>query len=136
MKAEHLHAKLMLEAERHADQQWEQDRLTIIALNMEQPVTKVESCRRQLQDLRVKACNIEYELQLRKKVALESERLVKATLALRGANMTLAERETREREIRRGQILYSNQVLEAHPDWREQEGDNAELYRQQTKRNS
>jgi hypothetical protein len=131
MNAEHLHAKLMLEAEQNEERQWYQERLELVKKKARQPESKADQCRRQLRDLRAKTNAIEWELDLRHWVELESQRHLKATMALREANLTTAEKKARAEEARRGQILLSRIVPENHPDWREQENPNLAFYRQQ-----
>jgi hypothetical protein len=130
MTAEHLHAKLMLEAAQNEERLWHQERLELV--KAVQPQSKSDQCRRKLRELRAKTNAIEGELDLRHRVELESQRHLRATMALREANMTVAERQARAEETRRGQILFSRIVPENHPDdWRHQENPNAEIYRQQ-----
>jgi hypothetical protein len=131
MNAEHLNAKLMLEAAQNEERQWYQERLELVKRKARQPESKADQCRRQLRDLRAKTNAIEWELDLRHRVELESQRHLKATMALREANMTAAEKQARAEETRRGQILLSSIVPENHPDWREQENPNLAFYRQQ-----
>jgi hypothetical protein len=131
MNAEHLHAKLMLEAAQNEERQWYQERLELVERKARQPESKADQCRRKLRELRAKTNAIEYELDLRHRVELESQRHLKATMALREANMTVAEKQARAEETRRGQILFSRIVPENSPDWRLQENLNAEIYRQQ-----
>jgi hypothetical protein len=52
-------------------------------------------------------------------------------MALREANVTVAEKQARAEETRRGQILFSRIVPENHPDWRLQENSNFAFYREQ-----
>jgi hypothetical protein len=131
MNAEHLHAKLMLEAAQNEERFWHQERLELVERKARQPESKADQCRRQLRDLRAKTNAIEWELDIRYRVELESQRHLKATMALREANMTPAEKQARADETRRGQILFSRIVPENSPDWRQQENPNAEIYRQQ-----
>jgi hypothetical protein len=93
MRAEHLHAKLMLEAARDEDRLWYRARLELV--KAVQPESKSDQCRRQLRDLRAKTNAIECELDLRHRVELESQRHLKTTMALREANND-ASRETGE----------------------------------------
>jgi hypothetical protein len=63
---------------------------------------------------------------------LEAQRHLKATMALREANMTVAEKQARAEETRRFQIGLSRITSpEQHPNWRQQENSNLEFYRQQ-----
>jgi hypothetical protein len=67
-----------------------------------------------------------------RRIELEAERHLRATMALRKANMTTTEKQARAEETSRGQILFSRIVPENDPDdWRQQENPNAEIYRQQ-----
>ena len=128
MRAEHLHAKLMLEAAQNEERLWYQDRLELVKRKARQPESKSDQCMRQLRDLRAKTNAIECELDLRHRVELENQRHLKATISLREANMTAAEKQARTEETRRGQILFSRIVPENHPDdWRQQENPNAEI---------
>jgi hypothetical protein len=129
MNAEHLHAKLMLEAAQDGERQWYQKGLELV--KAVKPESKSDQCMRQLRDLREKTNAIERELDLRHRVELESQRHLKATMALREANMTAAEKRARAEETRRGQILLSRIVAENHPCWRLQENSNLAFYRQQ-----
>jgi hypothetical protein len=129
MRSEHLHAKLMLEAAQNEERQWYEERLEFA--KAPQPESKSAQCMRQLRDLRAKTNAIEWELDLRRCVEQEGQRHLKATMALREANMTVAEKQARAEETRRGQILLSRIVPENSPDWRQQENLNAEIYRQQ-----
>lgn len=132
MRAENLHAKLMLEAAQNEERLWYQERMELVKCKARQPESKSDQCRRQLRDLRARTNAIECELDLRHRVELESQRHLKATMALREANMTMAEKQARAEETRRGQILFSKIVAENHPDdWRQQENPNAQIYRQQ-----
>jgi hypothetical protein len=132
MRAEHLHAKLMLEAAQNEERLWYQEGLELVERKARQPESKADQCRRQLRDLRAKTNAIEWELDLRHRVELESQRHLKATMTLREANMTVAERQLRAEETRRFQIGLSQITSpEQHPDWRQQENPNAEIYRQQ-----
>jgi hypothetical protein len=132
MRAEHLHAKLMLEAAQNEERLWYQERLELVERKAGQPESKADQCRRQLRDLRAKTNAIEWELDLRHRVALESQRHLKATMALREANMTVAEKQARAEETRRFQIGLSRITSpEQHPDWRLQENANLGFYRSQ-----
>jgi hypothetical protein len=129
MNAENLHAKLMLEAAQDEERLWYQERLDLA--KAPKPEAKSAQCMRRLRDLRSKTNAIEWELDLRHRLELEAKRHLKATMALREANMTVAEKQARAEETRRGQILLSRIVPENSPDWRQQENLNAEIYRQQ-----
>jgi hypothetical protein len=128
MRAEHLHAKLMLEAAQNEERSRYQERLELEERKAE---SKSDQCRCKLRELRSKTNSIECELDLRYWVELESQRHLKATMALREANLTVAEKQARAEETRRGQILFRRIVPENHPDWREQENPNLAFYRQQ-----
>jgi hypothetical protein len=120
MTAQHLHAKLMLEAAQNEERSRYQERLELEERKSRQPESKSDQCRRQVRDLREKTNAIEYELDLRHRVELESQRHLKATIALREANMTTAEKQARAEETRRFQIGLSRITSpEQHPDWRE-----------------
>jgi hypothetical protein len=129
MNAERLHAKLMLEAAQNEERLWYQERLDLA--KAPQPESKSAHCMRRLRDLRSKTNDIEWDLDVRRRIELEAERHLRATMALREANMTAAEKQARAEETRRGQILLSRIVPENHPDWREQENPNLAFYRQQ-----
>jgi hypothetical protein len=129
MKAERLHAKLMLEAAQNEERLWYQERLELA--KPPQPEAKSAQCMRRLRDLRSKTNAIEWELDLRHRVELESQRHLRDTMALREANMTAAQKQAQAEDTRRGQILLSRIVPENHPDWREQENPNLAFYRQQ-----
>jgi hypothetical protein len=129
MRAEHLHAKLMLEAAQNEERLWYQERLVLVKAR--QPESKSDQCRRMLRELQTKTSTIENELRLRREVELESDKHLKVTMAPREANMTVAEKQARAEETKRGQILFSRIVPENSPDWRQQENPNAEIYRQQ-----
>jgi hypothetical protein len=129
MTAEHLHAKLMLEAAQNEECSLYQERLELV--KDVQPESKSDQYSRKLRDLRAKTNAIEYELVLRQRMDLESQKHLKATMALREANMTAAEKQARAKEVRRGQIQLSRIVLENHPDWQLQENSNLAFYRQQ-----
>jgi hypothetical protein len=66
MNAEHLHAKLMLEAEQNEERSWYEERLELV--KAVQPESKSVQCMRQLRDLRAKANAIECELDLHHRV--------------------------------------------------------------------
>jgi hypothetical protein len=129
MRAEQLHAKLMREAARDEERSWYQERLELV--KDVHPEAKSDQYRRQLWDLRAKTNSINIELDLRRCVEQEGQRHLKATMALREANMTVAEKQARAEDTRRRQILFSRIVSENSPDWRQQENLNAEIYRQQ-----
>jgi hypothetical protein len=132
MKAENLHAKLMLEAAQNEERLWYQERLELVMRKASQPESKSDQCRRQLRDLRAKTNAINCELDLRHRLELEAKRHLKATMALRKANMTPAEKQARAEETRRFQIGLSRITSpEQHPNWRQQENSNLEFYRQQ-----
>lgn len=131
MDAERLLTKLEFEADRASEKKWNEQRLETIRRCQRKKETKAEQSRKTLHQLRARTAEIEEELRLRSQVEREQERFCKAERALREKNRTLAERKVYDAEIRRGQILFSRVVAEAHPDWREQENPNAEIYRQQ-----
>jgi hypothetical protein len=129
MRVENLHAKLMLEAAQNEERLWHQERLELIE---RKPESRSDQCRRKLRELRAKTNAIEGELDLRHRVELESERHLKATMALREANLTVAEKQARAEETRRFQIGLSRITsAEQHPDWRLQENSNLGFYRSQ-----
>jgi hypothetical protein len=83
------------------------------------PETKSQQCQKKLSQLQAQTAEIERELDLRKRVEVESQRHLAATLKLRAANRTPAEQKAYDAEVRKGQILFANIVPENHPDWRE-----------------
>jgi hypothetical protein len=117
--------RLLMQLQREADTRFQRER------DSSQLESKSDAFRRKLRNLQAKTKTIEGELDLRHRVELESQRHLKATMALREANLTTAEKKARADEIHRGQVLYSNLVMEAHPDWRLQENSNLAFYRQQ-----
>jgi hypothetical protein len=129
-KDERLLMQLQREADIRFQREVDNERQEVIRQNIS-PESKSDQCRRKLRELRAKTNAIEHELDLRHRVELESQRHLKATMALREANLTVAEKQARAEETRRGQILFSRIVPENHPDWREQENPNLAFYRQQ-----
>jgi hypothetical protein len=83
------------------------------------PETKSQQCQKKLSQLQAQTAEMERELDLRKRVEVESQRHMTATMKLRAANRTPAEQKAYDAEVRRGQILFANIVPENHPDWRE-----------------
>jgi hypothetical protein len=130
MKAERLLTKLLAEAEARRRQQYIAEGEEYARRNS-QPESQSDQCRRKLRDLRTKTNAIECELDLRQRVELQSQKHLKATMALREANLTAAEKQARAEEARRGQILFANVIPENHPDWREQENSNLAFYGKQ-----
>ena len=130
MKAERLLMQLQREAVLRFQREVDDERQEVIRQNIS-PESKSDQCRRKLGELRAKTNAIEGELDLRHRVELQSQRHLKATMALREANLTVVEKQARAEETGRGQILFSRIVSENHPDWREQENPNLAFYRQQ-----
>jgi hypothetical protein len=96
------------------------------------PETKAQQCRTKLLQLSAKTAEIEYELDLRKQLEVESKRHAVATMKLKAANRTLSEQKTHDEETRRFQIALSRVTSpEQHPDWRLQQNANLAFYRQQ-----
>jgi hypothetical protein len=122
--------QLQREADIRFQRKVDDERQEVIRQNIS-PESKSDQCRRQLRQLQAKTDAIECELDLRHRVELEAQKHLKATMALREANLTTAEKKARADEVYRGQVLYSNQVMEAHPEWRLQENSNLAFYRQQ-----
>jgi hypothetical protein len=131
MKVERLLMQLQREADIRFQREVDDERQEVIRQNT-QPESRSVQCRRQLRDLRQKTNAIEGELDLRHRVELESQRHLKATIALREANLTVAEKQARAEETRRFQIGLSRITsAEQHPDWRLQENSNLGFYRSQ-----
>ena len=98
--------QLQREADIRFQREVDNERQEVIRQNIS-PESKPDQCRRKLRDLQAKTNAIEYELDLRHRVELESRRHLKATMALREANMTAAEKQARAEETRRFQITLS-----------------------------
>jgi hypothetical protein len=131
-KAQALYNKVQAQAERDWERQEEKQRLEIIRRNAQQPDTRYEQNIKRLSQLRRKTFEIECELKAIRQVEAASERHLAATMKLRAANRTPAEKKAYDAEIRRGQILFSRIVPENHPDdRRQQENPYAEYYRHQ-----
>jgi hypothetical protein len=114
MDAERLLAKLEFQAERAWEKQRREQRIPAAKLP-----TKSEQCLDKLRQLRAKTAEITAELELRHQVEVESERHLAATMKLREANRTPAERKARAEETRSFQIRLSRVTSpEQHPDWR------------------
>jgi hypothetical protein len=70
-------------------------------------------------NLRKRTNDIRFQLELDKQLKLEEEKLLRASMELREANMTSAARKARDEEVHRGQLLLSPVVCrEWSPDWR------------------
>ena len=70
-------------------------------------------------NLRKRTNDIRFQLELDKQLKLEEEKLLRASMELREANMTSAARKARDEEVHRGQLLLSPVVCrELSPDWR------------------
>jgi hypothetical protein len=93
--------------------------------------TKCQQCQTKLVRLQAQTAESERELALRRQGEVASQRHLAATMKLRAANRTAAERKAYDAEIRAGQIAFSNVVAEGHPDWRLQEHSNLAFYSQQ-----
>lgn len=111
MKAERLLAKLQLQAEREWDQQWQQRQYEAAHPIVTQDM-RIHQRVSMIRHLKNKTDDITMELEMRKRLKVEQDRHLKATLELREANLTMAEREARPQETRRGQILFSRIVPE------------------------
>jgi hypothetical protein len=120
MRAERLYEKVMLEAERDWEQQEERERLEIIRLNTQQPDTNYEQNIKKLCRLVKATFDMECELEAIKQVAKASEQHLFATMRLRAAKRTPAEKKARDADLRAGQIAFSRITSpENYPDWRQ-----------------
>jgi hypothetical protein len=120
MKAEQLHAKIMLEAEHDWKKQWKKERQELVQRRAVRPPTKSEQDRKKLSQLRIETATIERELDLRKEVEVESKRNREARMKLYEADLTAEEKRERDEDIHRMQVYASLFCKEASPDWREQ----------------
>lgn len=132
MKAERLLQKLQLQAAVASERERQERRYEAAHPTVKPEVQEDQKISR-ICNLRKRTNDIRFQLELDKQLKLEEEKLLKASVELREANMTSAERKARAEEVRRGQILFSRLVPENHPDWRQQENPYAEFYRQQRK---
>jgi hypothetical protein len=132
MRVERLLAKMQLQAE-EADRQQRQQRRYEAAYPTLKPEVQEEQKLDRLCNLRKQTADINFTLELDRQLEAESKRNLVATMKLRESRLTAEERKARDTETRRGQILLSRVVLENHPDWKQQENPNAEIYRQQRK---
>jgi hypothetical protein len=123
--------KLQGEADIAFQKEWKARNQKVVRLNAKHPPSKTEQSRARLFKLRKETREILTELELARQVEAENERYLEARLQQRKAKMTTDEKKAQAEETRRGQILFSRVVAENHPDWREQENPNAEVYRQQ-----
>jgi hypothetical protein len=118
MRAETLVAKLELQAEREWEKQWENQRQEALHPNITQAVRDEQSismiCR-----LRKQTTDAYYQLELKRRLKAEQEGFLRASMQLREANLTAADRQARADETRRGQIVFSRVCAELHPDWRQ-----------------
>ena len=58
-------------------------------------------------------------LAVQQQLEMEMNRFVKASLDLQEANLSVQERQLRDADIRRQQMLFSKVCAEASPNWRE-----------------
>jgi hypothetical protein len=93
----------------------------IIRRNMTKPESKIQQHRKTLAATVHKRSLVETELKLQQEIAVQSERLTKAALALKEANLTAEEKRKRDAETGRVQRLLAKTVCpELSPSWREE----------------
>lgn len=109
--------KLEADADRAADRERKEMRLEAARLK-NTPQAKARQRCRELSRLRFHTAEIRDELELKRQLETEMKKFVAASLELQEANFSVEERELRDAEIRRLQILFSKVCPEAHPDWR------------------
>jgi hypothetical protein len=109
--------KLEADADRAADRERKEMRLEAARLK-NTPQAKARQSRRELSRLRFHTAEIRDELELKRQLKMEMQKYVAASLELQEANRSAEEREMRDADTRRLQILFSKIVPEAHPDWR------------------
>jgi hypothetical protein len=109
--------KLEIDAYRAADREQKEMRLEAARLK-NTPQAKARQSRRELNRLRTHTAEIRNELELRRQMESEMKKFVAASLELQEANLSAQERELRDADTHRMQILFSKIVPEAHPDWR------------------
>jgi hypothetical protein len=118
MRLETLVAKLELQEEREWEKQWAKQRQEALHPRITQEAKDEQSismiCR-----LQKKTADVYYQLELNRRLQAEQEHFLRASMQLREANLTTAERKARENEAHRGQILFSKVCPELHPDWRQ-----------------
>ena len=102
MRAERLHEKVMAEADRAYEVKYEKQTEEIIRRNMTKPESKIQQHRKTLAATVHKRSLVETELKLQQEIAVQSERLTKAALALKEANLTAEEKRKRDAETPTG----------------------------------
>lgn len=118
LQAERLVAKLQLEQE----VEWQRKELKRKQRAANPTVTldmKADQAISMIRLLREKKDDIYAELGMRHSLQLEHASYMRAVMELREANLTTEERQARDEDIRKGQILYSKVCPELHPDWRQ-----------------
>jgi hypothetical protein len=116
MRMLHLLKKLQLEAQ---DAQCKAERQA--ALNIAHPSyadALYAADRRRLKALRADTASKRRHLDVKRDLEVESQRLVKVTLALQEECMSSEERKARDAEIDRMRRVFSKVCPEASPDWR------------------
>jgi hypothetical protein len=92
MKAERLYAKVILEAERGEERRYEAKRLEVIRRNAQQPESKADQDIKRICQLRKKTGDIYYQLELDRRLKAELEHFLRASMQLREAKLSAAER--------------------------------------------
>jgi hypothetical protein len=75
--------------------------------------------RKRINTIRSKTASIHSKLALKREWEAESAKYLAASMELRTAQLTNADKKAQAEETRRGQILYSRLAPELHPEWRE-----------------
>jgi hypothetical protein len=116
MKMLQLLRKLELEA---ADAAWEARRQAALKF---QDLTSADALyaadRRKLKSLQASIASVKKQLDVRRQVEAEHQRMATATLALQEEWMSSEKRKTRDAEIDRMRRVFSRVCREASPDWK------------------
>ncbi len=118
MRIERILHKMQLQAEAERREQRRQEREKA-AYPVVTQKTRIDQGIDLICNLEQETKDIRLELAVRQGLKRASDQYAKAALALREANLTWEEKQARDSEIRRGQILFSRIVPENSPTWRE-----------------
>lgn len=95
----------------------EEDRLFAIQRRAT-PEARLEQSRKELRRLEAHTATMKSELKLQQQLKAEYQRHAEISLQLKEANLTLDERQQRDTEIQRQQLVFSRVCSEASPNWR------------------
>ena len=114
---------LIMRMKADADKAWqrevEEERLLAIQ-RKSAPKERLQQKNRELRRLESQTATLKAELRVREQLKTAYQRHAELSLQLKEANMTLDERQERDAEIDRMQILFSRVCPEASPSWRQE----------------